>query len=103
MKITVHQPDEDGVITIKNCLTIVVMGLRDDQPTVWAVTDPKGKKGDTLEYVCKYEDDDVTMAELTNYRGSLMNTSVAWHLFGKDNSPKPVVGKDGKSVPGKVA
>lgn len=107
MKITKHQPDQEGIIRIRNAVTLVTMGLLNDVVTIWAITDPLGASGlpaIPLVFVVKKDGDSVTPREIAMnlYVTSFINDSGVRHLYREETKINPAQftgpqsGSDGK-------
>lgn len=65
MKIVKFQPDEEGVIYLKNVTAAVWTGLQDHTPTMICVQAEKGETGRDLSFFIKKIGDPITTLELT--------------------------------------
>lgn len=88
MKISKHQADPEGLIHIEHCIRLLTMGIQNNLPTIWAVTDPIMQHGTSLTYVVKSDDASVNVADCKSYITSFINDTGVWHMFA-DQVPAP--------------
>ena len=91
MKISKHQVDQEGLIHIPNCVSLLTMGIRENIVTIWAVTDPQHKEGTSMTFVVKQDGDSATVDNCKDYITSFINDQGVWHLFGEP--PENPIGK----------
>ncbi len=90
MKIVKFQPDEEGMIYIKNCVRLLTMGLQKNIVTIWAVTDATAQSI-PMVFSVKGDGEQVTATDCNHYVNSFINDQVILHLFGEE--PKIAVQK----------
>lgn len=88
MVITKHQPDEEGLIHIYDCIRLLTMGLQNNIVTIWAVTDPVMKLGENINFVVKKDGDSMTVDNCSHYITSFINEQTIWHLIGEEPKNK---------------
>lgn len=87
MKITKHQPGEDGRIIVNHSVRLITMGLQNNIVTVWSLTDTVGKQGIPLRFHVKKDGDPVTIQEAQRYITSFISNEGdgVFHLFGEES------------------
>jgi hypothetical protein len=100
LKISKHQVDQEGLIHIPNCVSLLTMGIRKNVVTIWAVTDSAGKKGTPMTFIVKQDGDSATVDNCKDYITSFINDDGVWHLFGEP--PENPIGKITPLPEGKI-
>lgn len=101
MKIQHFQPDEEGMIYIKNCIRLLTMGLKENVPTIWAAIDPDKKSGMPMTFVIKKDGDSMTLGDCQRYVTSFISNKGdgVWHLIGEEQKIIPATMPNPKTNP----
>lgn len=91
MKITKHQANDKGIIRINNVVRLLTMGLQDNVPTIWAVTDPLNMSGMPMSFMVKNDGDQMTIGDCNRYITSFISNEGkgVFHLIGEEQKIVP--------------
>jgi hypothetical protein len=100
MKITKHQPNNQGRISVIHSVKLLTLGLQKDIPTIWAVTDPLGAQGEPINLIIHKDGDTITLPETAFYMVSLISDTSIFHIFRVEQKIQPATIKPDQPFPG---
>ena len=84
MKITSFNPDQEGYIRAHKVIRTLGFGIEDGKVTMWAVTDPLGNQGQSINFLVKKTGDSVTGEDVRSYVTTMRDKDDNnYHIFAE--------------------